>query len=258
MKPITDILSRFILVGRVAVSLLSGCAPVQRPRVIGPIATPQTFIVRTAGYSVHKRPIDIYIAGSGSETILILSTIHGNEQAGVALSRKLMDRLRQRQELLEKYRLLIIPVANPDGVAQNSRYNANGIDLNRNFPAANRQNSETFGHFPLSEPETRVLYNLINDYRPVRIISIHQPLKCIDYDGPAEPLARRMVMYCDLPVKKLGAQPGSFGAYVGQTLAIPIITMELERADDRLTADQLWQRYGLALMAAITYPEHPY
>ena len=31
---------------------------------------------------------------------------------------------------------------------------------------------------------------LICHHFPHRIISIHQPLACIDYDGPAEPLAR--------------------------------------------------------------------
>ena len=228
MKPITDILSRFILVGRVAVSLLSGCAPVQRPRVIGPIATPQTFIVRTAGYSVHKRPIDIYIAGSGSETILILSTIHGNEQAGVALSRKLMDRLRQRQELLEKYRLLIIPVANPDGVAQNSRYNANGIDLNRNFPAANQQNSKHSAISPClsRKPEFCIISLMtIGLFGLSAFISRSNVLIMT----AAEPLARRDGDVCGCG-QKTGRTTRLVRGLCRQTLAIPIITMELERA----------------------------
>ena len=248
----------YVLIGMIACSLPSGCARVERTTAVGPIATPQTFSVQTLGFSVERRPIDLYRAGSGYETIFIFAAIHGNEQAGIPLCYRLMERLRHRRDLLDKYRILIIPNANPDGVVRNSRSNANGIDLNRNFPAANRQNSAVFGYYALSEPESRILYDLINQHKPIRIVSIHQPLQCIDYDGPAESLARHIAAYCHLPVNKLGARPGSFGAFAGEKLGIATITMELERADDRLTADQLWQRYGPALMAAIAYPEPPY
>ena len=246
------------LAGIVLSIALAGCAPAKRSPAVAPIITPQFFNVQTLGYSIENRPIDLYLAGSGYETIFIFATIHGDEQAGIPLTHRLMERLRHRQDLLEMYRILIIPVANPDGVVRNSRGNANGIDLNRNFPATNRENSAVFGYYALSEPESKILYDLIQKYRPIRIVSIHQPLKCIDYDGPAEELARHMAAYCPLPVKKLGARPGSFGAYAGEKLGIPIITLELERADDYLTTDQLWQRYGAALLAAITYPQQPY
>ncbi len=237
---------------------LAGCAPVARTGAVGPIATPQHFTVQTVGYSVENRPIDLYIAGNGPETVFIFSTIHGDEQAGIPLSYRLMDRLRGRRDLMQNRTLLIMPNANPDGVVRNTRGNANGVDLNRNFPAENRENSAAFGYYGLSEPESRILYDLIHKYRPVRIVSIHQPLKCIDYDGPAEQLAHHMGAYCHLPVRKLGARPGSFGSFAGEKLGIPVITLELERADDDLTTEQLWQRYGAAMLAAISYPNHPF
>ena len=125
------------------------------------------------------------------------------------------------------YTVWIAPDLNPDGVAAGTRHNAHGVDLNRNFEAANRENSRQYGMVGLSEPESRALHGLIVTYRPDRIISIHQPLRCIDYDGPASGLARVMVAECDLPLQKLGARPGSLGAYAGATLGIPIITVEL-------------------------------
>jgi len=237
---------------------LTGCASRQRSSSVEWIKTPQRFTTQTLGYSVEKRPIDLYLGGSGPETILILASIHGDEQAGTPLTYKLLETLRQRGDLLDSRRILIIPVANPDGVARNTRTNAYGIDLNRNFPAENRENSLTYGFLALSEPESKILYNLLDTYKPNRIVSIHQPLNCIDYDGPAEALAYQMAAYCPLPVQKLGARPGSFGAYAGETLSIPIITLELERSDDNLTAEQLWQKYGMSLMAAVMYPQAPY
>jgi protein MpaA len=129
------------------------------------------------------------------------------------------------------------------------------VDLNRNFEAANRVNSKETGLTSLSEPEARVIRQLILQYKPDRIVSIHQPLACIDYDGPALMLAEHMEQYCTLPIKKLGARPGSLGSYAGVTLSIPIITLEMLADDSKLSSEILWQRYGKALLAAILYPD---
>ena len=150
---------------------------------------------------------------------------------------------------------MILPVANPDGAAYNTRYNANKVDLNRNFATANRINNAEFGRTALSEPEARAIQQLIRQYNPDRIVSIHQSQSCIDYDGPGYAIAGRMAQYCGLPVKKVGAKPGSLGSYAGLTLGIPIITLELSQSDSGVSSDSLWQRYGKALLAAVTYPE---
>jgi protein MpaA len=150
---------------------------------------------------------------------------------------------------------VLLAVANPDGVAHRSRFNANGVDLNRNFPAANRVNERKTGPSALSEPEARVIKQLIDQYSPDRIVSIHQPLACIDYDGPGVDIAARMTFYCDLPVKKLGARPGSLGSYAGVDLKIPIITLEMKANDSNLDSEVLWRKYGRVLIAAIVYPD---
>ncbi|MHC4385915.1 MAG: M14 family metallopeptidase, partial [Planctomycetota bacterium] len=108
------------------------------------------------------------------------------------------------------------------------------------------------------EPESTILHDLILTYRPARIVTIHQPLYCLDYDGPGEDLAKAMADYCPLPVKKLGSRPGSLGSFAGIEQNTPIITMELAKEDSQLTDVQLWIRYGNALLAAITYPQLPY
>jgi hypothetical protein len=212
---------------------------------------------RIAGTSVQGRPIMYTVLGQGPDVTLILAAIHGNESAGTSLVRRLAEHLKQNQHILGGRTVVILPVANPDGAAYNTRYNANKVDLNRNFATANRINNAEFGRTALSEPETSDIYQLIRQYNPDRIVSIHQSQSCIDYDGPGYALASRMAQYCNLPVKKIGANPGSLGSYAGLTLGIPIITLELSQSDTDLGSNSLWQRYGKALLAAVTYPETP-
>jgi protein MpaA len=75
----------------------------------------------------------------------------------------------------------------------------------------------------------RALSDLIGKFQPAGLVSIHQPLACVDYDGPAAELAAAMSAACDLPVKRLGSRPGSPGAYFGEILGRPIITLELPK-----------------------------
>ena len=253
--------ARIILLVALVVSL-AGCyeqeprprvSGEQRPLVLPPAQTPprQHLIGRT----VQGRPIFAQIVGRGSDTVLIMGAIHGDEHAGAALMDQLAKHLQDNQKLVQNQRVVLLPIANPDGFAAKTRENAHGIDLNRNFDTSNRVDNGTNGLRPLTEPESQALQALIKEYAPSRIVSVHTPLNCIDYDGPGQAIAARMAQDCDLPVKKLGARPGSLGSYTGESLGIPTITLELPPEAGKMSDSVLWQKYGKALMAAILYPE---
>jgi protein MpaA len=209
-----------------------------------------------AGKSVGGKPILCEVYGKGPDVMIVIATIHGNEAAGTPLVAAFGKWLAAHPEELEGRRVVIVPIANPDGMAANERFNARGVDLNRNFPAGNWQQAEVkmHGDTPLSEPESRVLMQLVCRYFPDRIISIHQPINCIDYDGPAQELAEAMADVCPLPVKKLGGRPGSLGSFVGVTLGKPIITWELPK-DAGMDSKKLWDVYGQALIAALRFQQ---
>jgi len=240
-----------------AVMVFAGCVePVRYPEIVGELPTfvfPSQYHI--VGTSIQQRPIMCLVLGDGPDVTFIMATIHGNEPAGTPLVRRLATHLRQKPELLAGRKVVLMAVANPDGLVNGTRYNAKGIDLNRNFEAKNRVNRKETGLTALSEPEARAIKQVIRQYMPDRIVSIHQPLNCIDYDGPARMLAERMGQYCALPVKKLGARPGSLGSYAGVTLGIPIVTFEMLPADSQLNSQALWSKYGRALLAAILYPD---
>ena len=248
---------------------LTGCSEPKPGFIIGPSPAPapasETYtppVIKpalhyTAGESVKGRSIKYSVIGEGPDVVLVISTIHGNENAGTPIARTLLRYLEDNRQILEGRKVVVLPIANPDGYFRNKRGNSRGVDLNRNFAAANRINNSKNGPKALSEPEARVIKSLISRYKPARIITFHEPLNCIDYDGPARALAQSMGRYTKLPVKKLGGRPGSLGSYAGTTLGIPTITVELTPQAKNLSTDQLWDKYGKMTLSAITYPYSP-
>lgn len=207
------------------------------------------------GQSVDGRAVVARVHGDegGAETVLVIASIHGSEPAGTPLVERLEAWLADHPEETARRRVVVVPQANPDGFATGERFNRNGVDLNRNFPAGNRTERRTHGATPLSEPESRALMRALQRFDPARVVSIHQPLECVDYDGPAEKLAEAMsgAISGRLPVKKLGGRPGSLGSYVGETLGRPIVTLELPEGAQERTPDELWADYGAALVAFV-------
>lgn len=188
-------------------------------------------------------------------TVMFIASIHGDEPAGTPLLQRLKRDATALPPWMHNRTLVIIAQANPDGLAANRRGNARGVDLNRNFPAQSFTHRARHGAYPLSEPESRALHRGLLKYRPQRIVSLHQPIACIDYDGDAGILAHRMSESIEpeyrLPVKRLGAYPGSLGACAGEDLGIPVITIELPADAHLLHEDELWRRYGVMLIEAI-------
>jgi hypothetical protein len=132
--------------------------------------------LRTIGYSVEGRPIELWSGPAGSNGTLIIGGVHGDERAPVDLVREFVPPPGTPVALL--------PLANPDGFARASRYNAHGVDINRNAELDWRADSaEPSGNAPWSEPETRALRDFILGWRPARIISLHWALGEIDADG---------------------------------------------------------------------------
>lgn len=236
--------------GSLLLLFAGGCDFFRRP-LPPQILTDPTVTADTLGFSVNSAPIECYTFGSGPETILILGAIHGDEPASKTLAQALVYDIQRTRSYPNDVRILILPVCNPDGLAKGTRHNASGIDLNRNFPADNRVNNAKYGTEALTEPESRLLHDLIVAEKPSRILTIHQPYSCIDYDGPADRLAKKMGWFCPLPVRRVGPLPGSLGAWAGETLNIPIITLELTADDSSLPAGRLWAKYALALRAFI-------
>ena len=114
---------------------------------------------------------------------LLIGGIHGDEAATIVLLESFVQKF--ETENRSDLPVAVIPLANPDSHAHNTRYNARGVDINRNFGFNWRIESvEPPGPEAWSEPETRALRNFILTLQPARIVSLHWALAEIDADGP--------------------------------------------------------------------------
>ena len=186
-----------------------------------------------------------------AETVLLIGVFHGDEPEGEVLIHKLMEEMEIVTSLPmgtphnDIGRILFIPCLCPDGKELKTRTNANGVDLNRNFPTQNwalsgEKDIYYSGDSPASEIETRFLMEVIEEFEPARILAIHAPYKVVNFDGPAQELAREMSELNGYPVQEhIGyATPGSFGTYVGIERNIPTITLELPENE---CIEKLWE-----------------
>jgi murein peptide amidase A len=241
-------LSLGALAAMMACGCAQGTAAPQRAGETTPAGSTAPVVRKSViGQTLEGRPIECIELGNGGETVLLIGSIHGSEQAGGRLLLAASEQLVAKPEALVGRHVLIVPIANPDGYAKGLRQNAHHVDLNRNFSDPAQPSSSA-----CTEPESIALRDLILTAKPARIISIHQPLACVDYDGPrAQALAEEMSRLARLPQRKLGAKPGSLGTYAGGILSTAVITVELPRNADTLDNQQLWDRYAEMLLAGI-------
>jgi len=172
--------------------------------------------------------------------VLLIGGTHGDEYAAVSIVFKWMKKLDKFHSGMFHWH--VAPLLNPDGLLLHRpsvRLNANGVDLNRNMPSPDWYNETSAywksryydprrfpGTAPLSEPESRWLFEEIRSFKPDAIISVHAPYGLLDFDGPPE--GPRDIGY--LHLKLIGVYPGSLGNFAGIQHKIPVITAELPHA----------------------------
>ncbi|MGG3912937.1 M14 family metallopeptidase [Rossellomorea vietnamensis] len=132
------------------------------------------------GQSVKGR--DLYLAKFGNNednpTVLYLTQQHGNEtlttEGALQFIKQLTSNSKEVNELLENVNILVVPRLNVDGAegdvdfslddyvaGTHTRYNANGVDLNRD-------------HVDRNQPETKALHeNVLQEYMPDYMIDLH-------------------------------------------------------------------------------------
>ena len=128
------------------------------------------------GRSVQNVPLTFYRRQSGSDgaRVLVIGCIHGDEFVG----NRVVDILRD-MPLEGNIDLWMVRTINPDGQQLRTRQNANGVDLNRNFPGnwqkIGKPGSWQYsGSDSASEPEVQGIVKLGDLVKPEFVIWYHQ------------------------------------------------------------------------------------
>ena len=189
------------------------------------------------GQTIWTRDIK---AENATWRVLVIGAIHGDEpsSASVALHWLKLAEL-SPVDMPQPIHWRFIPALNPDGLLSQPprRVNANGVDLNRNFPTPNWERDAKIywekrtkkdprrypGNKPLSEPESTFVYEQMQRFKPQLIVSIHAPYGVLDFDGPSVPPSKMGRLYLD----QVGIFPGSLGNYGGVHKGVPVVTVEL-------------------------------
>lgn len=133
------------------------------------------------GTSVNGADIVAYHFGTGETELLFIGGIHGGYSPNtIELAEELVSYYTENEaELPENVTVTIIPNMNPDGATKSGaagRFNANNVDLNRNFDCewsetgVWRSQEVSGGSETFSEPESEAIKNYVNEYKPAAAV----------------------------------------------------------------------------------------
>ena len=153
-------------------------------RSVGTPVPPNVVEQRVIGTSVQGRDIVAYRMGTpGGRVVLVVGVIHGDENKGALVAAEL-----RTMPTPAGIDLWIVDSVNPDGQAMNTRQNANGVDLNRNFESgwsyiARGAHGQYSGEQPADQPESQAIENFIRLVQPSIGIWYHQDAHVITTSG---------------------------------------------------------------------------
>ena len=133
--------------------------------------------------SVMGYPLEILTTSNQSDKncddcqrVYIQAALHGDESLTTEFALWLFSRIEEGKSPINKIPTHLafdfLPKANPDSFSR-SRYNAHGVNLNRNFGTFWGISREPNGSSPFSEPETRAIKKILEKNSYVLAVDIH-------------------------------------------------------------------------------------
>ena len=191
------------------------------------IATDTTAEARQIGTSAKGRPIFARRYGDGPTTVLVVGQTHGDEEGGLRVLLRALS-----LPLPEGITLWVVPTMNPDGLALDTRFLANGSDPNRLAP---------------SEVEQQAVYDFALSIRPSVTVWYHQNYGWVGGSGASmTPAAKYQALTALGTLKRSGdCAKGFMWCPIDEALGSSSILVELP---DVLTPADV-QIHALALLA---------
>lgn len=257
-------------------------------------AYPELICVSSIGTSVQGRDLTVMKVGKGVAKGCIVAGIHAREMITVSYTMRFVEEIcaaytsesgkfgvYDAVNLLDSYTLYIVPLSNPDGLEiisgratpnvtityrkdkvtgkmmdiSDYKANANGVNLNKNFPLLWSQIKEQYktpgaegnkGSSAASEPETKALMGLCNDNDFMWMTSMHVRGDCVYWSDTTNPsvgassaLVQKLKTQCGFYVcptsDEVDGYGGGFENWFRETFNRPGFCVELMPLDIKVT-----------------------
>ncbi len=236
------------------------------------------------GYSVLGRPLIATRIGSGARRYLFVGVHHGDEPQGGWTLDQFRTYLSVHPDAVPvDTEVWIIPFLNPDGLAAGTRWNARGVNLNRNYGTNDwglydvtsitaaeaaglvplRDMSAVItgipysfnypGPVPFSEPETVAVAGLCAGKSFRAMVTVHDAEGCVYWGQTGVDLAYLFGGKAGLPVAGPLSISGDATRWFGQAYGSPSITVEMTPDQANGSPATVFNAYLPALLATINY-----
>lgn len=165
-----------------------GIIPVASPFTVEKVVNSPIALQGIAGYSKQGRPIEaFYFPGQSDKRAMVIGGVHGSELSAIEVARTLVSQLLDEEIY---YSVIVVPCLFPDNAntaslqeaqigntANIGRYSyGEAADPNRQMPSLgrpfDRNNPVDFAGRTI-EKENQLLLQLIQEFKPQRIINVH-------------------------------------------------------------------------------------
>lgn len=256
------------------------------PEEVPPTIVEEGPLREVIGTSVEGRAIEAYTYGGSGPHLVFVGGIHGGyEWNSVLLAYEFLDYLNANPTVItDNLTVTVIPSANPDGVFKiigkegrftlsdapldraataPGRFNAHGVDLNRNFDCKWKPESMwqsktvSAGTAPFSEPEAKAIQDFTLKHSPDAFIFWHSQSNAVYASECEAGILPQTLSIMDIYSKAAGYQAvTSFEHYdiTGDaegwlaSIGIPAITVELQTHE---TIE--WERNLAGIMAVLNH-----
>jgi len=193
------------------------------------------------GLTVEGNPIESFRSDAkGSKYLYLIAGIHGDEVEGIFLLQKLFAWLSENHNM-EDLPMIVVPILNIDGHYRLSKYNANGVDLNTNFPTnihSSIPRKQTF----LSELESSFIDQQFKKYPPGIVFNFMSQYPKITYSGNARDVVNYLSKLNSYPTKEEQVlDRGTICHYGDYHYKTPVINFYTSRINEDLKLNDIWE-----------------
>jgi protein MpaA len=157
--------------------------------------------------------------------------------------------------------IITIPILNVDGYRVSTKLNSHGVDLDKNLPVQDWEETVHAGHksksgpSPLSEPESQFLFKVMEKFPPHFLFSFQGPKPLISYNSPrAKVIADYLAQFNNYPLsnaeenEKEIMRPCILQKSISEKFKCPSLILHCPKINNELSLKDIWEKNQTGLI----------